>query len=78
MRKTQPEGEPITAGVKFRYILRRLFPSRAHMEKWCELYSPFFHRHKWLMPAARVWRFIKAEKEQGTAMKKEFHTVRKM
>ena len=78
VRKTQPEGEPITAGVKFRYILRRLFPSRAHMEKWCELYSPFFHRHKWLMPAARVWRFIKAEKEQGTAMKKEFYTVRKM
>lgn len=78
VRKTQPEGKPITAGVKFRYILRRLFPSRAHMEKWCELYSPFFHRHKWLMPAARVWRFFKAEKERGMTIKKEFHTVRKM
>ena len=72
VRKTQPEGKPITAGVKFRYILRRLFPSRAHMEKWCELYSPFFHRHKWLMPAARVWRFFKAEKERGMTIKKNF------
>lgn len=78
VRKTQPEGEPITAGVKFRYILRRLFPTREHMEKWCELYSPFFHRHKWLMPAARIWRFVKAEKEQRKTIQKEFHTVRKM
>ena len=78
VRQTQPKGEPVSISVKFKYILGRLFPGKSHMEKWCELYCPFFYRHKWLMPAAWVWRFVKAEKERGTTMKKEFHTVRKM
>lgn len=78
VRKNQSTQEPISRAVKFKYIWERLFPSREHMEKWCKLYAPIFCRHQWLMPAARVWRFMKAKKEKGTTIRKEVHTVRKM
>ena len=76
--KSKPEASSLSFGVKLRYFYRRLYPSREHMEKWCELYAPFFYRHSRLMPAARLWRFLRADKEKRRIVQKEFKTVRKM
>lgn len=78
VKETQPDGAEITAAVKIKYFLARLFPGKEHMEKWCEMYAPFFFRKRWLMPLAYIWRILKADREKTTRMKKEFEAVRKM
>lgn len=78
VKKTQPEGASITPVVKMKYFLTRLFPNKEHMEKWCEMYAPFFFRNKWLMPIAYIWRIVKADSEKNKRVKKEFDTVKKM
>lgn len=76
VKKVQEEGQGTLGAAKRKYLLKRLFPGKAHMEKWCELYAPFFAKPRWLMPAARIWRIIR--KENRKKVKEEFHTVRKM
>lgn len=78
VKETQPDGAEITPAVKIKYFLARLFPGKEHMEKWCEMYAPFFFRNRWLMPLAYIWRIVKADRKKTTRMKKEFETVRKM
>lgn len=78
VRKETPEGTEISARVKWAYFRRRLFPSKAHMEKWCELYAPFFLRHRYLLPAARIARFAQLLGKKGKTVQREFDTVRKM
>lgn len=76
--KSQPTGTEISSGVKLRYLWGRLFPSKAHMEVWCELYAPFFLRHPHLLPASRLWRLLRADHAKRQIVQKEFQTVRKM
>lgn len=76
LRMIDPNRDNISAGIKFRYLIHRLFPSRAEMEQWCEQYAPYFLRHKRLMPAARVWRIVKAS-EKGKKIKAELRTIKK-
>lgn len=75
--REQPDAERISVRVKARYLIRRLFPDRAYMKRWCERYSPFFWKHRWLMPAAPVWRIIKRSTKQGKELKEELDGVRK-
>lgn len=78
VKETQPDGAEITAAVKIRYFLARLFPKKEYMEKWCEMYAPFFFRNRWLMLLAYIWRIIKVGNKNRKRIKKEFETVRKM
>lgn len=76
VKKVQENGQDTLGTAKRKYLLKRLFPGKEHMEKWCELYAPFFTRHPWLMPAAGIWRIIR--KENRDKIKSEFDTVKKM
>lgn len=51
-------GNAITSRVKVRYNLRRLFPDRAFMVRWCRRNAPFFWRHPRLMPLAYGYRVL--------------------
>lgn len=77
LRKMQSNENQILVGVKFRYLMRRLFPSRSYMEKWCQQYQPYFLRHRWLMPIALLWRIIKRGIKKRKQIKEEFDAVRK-
>lgn len=76
--KIQTDGSDVSTAVKVKYLLRRVFPGAEHMEQWCQLYAPFFLEHRWLMPAAGIWRMIQAQRRHGKMLKREFDTVRKM
>lgn len=78
VKKAHPDGTKVTSAVKIKYFMARLFPDKEHMDKWCEMYSPFFFRNKWLMPIAYIWRIVKIDAEKTKIIKKEFKTVRKM
>lgn len=51
-------GKTITGRVKVRYNLRRLFPDRAFMVRWCQHDAPFFSRHPRWMPLAYGYRVL--------------------
>lgn len=70
--------DQITASVKLRYLIRRLFPDRVYMQMWCRRYAPYFVQHRWLMPAAPAWRMIKRGIEKRKQIKEELDIVKKV
>lgn len=78
IQRNQPPQNEISAGMKIRYLLRRLFPDKAYMEAWCEEYEPFLFRHRWLMPAAPIWRIAKRGIQKRKQVKEELDAVRKI
>lgn len=77
VRKLQSDGGKISAGVKLSYLLRRIYPGREYMETWSQEYAPYLFRHRWLMPAAPVWRMIKRGIEKKKQVKEELDVVKK-
>ncbi|MCD7922657.1 MAG: nucleotidyltransferase family protein [Clostridiales bacterium] len=69
-----PEEEKPSARTKLRYIWHRLFPGPEHMA----MYHPFFAKHRWLVPAGYVYRFIYSGVKGFKRITSEFNTVRKM
>lgn len=78
VKKTQSDGIRILAVIKIKYLLRRVFPRKADIEKWCELYVPFFSGKRWMIPIAYIWRIVRVDKKRRKMIKKELDTVRKM
>lgn len=78
VKKSRPEEEKTSIGTKLRYFSNRLFPSKSHMEKWCELYAPYFLSHRYLLPAARILRFAQMLGKRGKSAQREFDTVWRM
>lgn len=51
-------AQTVDGSMKLLYSVRRLFPDRSFMEKWCRRDAPFFLRHSRLMPLAYGYRFL--------------------
>lgn len=78
MQNFKPDVDKISDGIKIKYLLRRVVPARADLEKWCKDYAPFFLKNRCLLPAAYVWRIVSADRKKVKRFKKEIDTVRKM
>lgn len=55
MRNIQGDDREPTAGVRMKYLLGRLFPDMEYFKE----YYPLVYRHKWLVPFACIYRFLK-------------------
>ena len=78
LRKIQPDNGTISGNVKFQYLMRRLFPDKIHMEKWCQQRAPYFLRHRWLMPLAWIWRILRGGVIKKAEIEKELDAVKKV
>ena len=78
LQKLQPNGNKVSVSVKFQYLVHRLFVDRKQMEKWCQQYAPYFLRHRWLMPVARIWRILKGGITKRAKIKEELDTIKKV
>lgn len=77
LRTIQTDGEKISANAKLRYLMRRLFPDKDHMEKWCQQRAPYFLQHRWLLSMAPFWRIIRGGIRKRKQIKEELDGVRK-
>ncbi len=59
--------------AKLKYLWGRLFPRMAVYQ----VGYPFFYKHKWLLPAAWLWRLMKGLTKRGKRIFKEISIVRK-
>lgn len=78
VQDSKPNIDKITIMVKTKYLFRRIVPTKIEMEKWCKDHSPFFLENRWLLPAAYIWRIVRADRKKINQFKKEVDTVRKM
>lgn len=78
LRKIRPNDGTISGNVKFQYLMRRLFPDKIHMEKWCQQRAPYFLRHRWLMPLAWIWRILRGGVIKKAEIEKELDAVKKV
>ena len=54
MQEFQPDGEPLTAKTKGKYLASRMFPNM----EWCKRHAPVVYKFPVLLPFFWVWRLI--------------------
>lgn len=72
LEEIQGEEETLTAGMKFRFLMKRLIPDAKHMGQ----YSPFCKRHKWAIPVFWGYRIVRGVAKRGTSIASELRAVK--
>lgn len=74
LHKMENSTEPVTNKTKFRYLLRRFFPSR----QWCRINYPVVYKYPLLLPFFWVWRIVYKGIKNHRKLYKEWTAVKRV